>query len=184
MKMRKITEQIRTAMTAVALCLLFSACSSDQLPVGSSLRITPEDRNIRIVELRDEDDVCIFFSNNYVDVPVVITLVNAQQSPIGGAEISVYLDFAENTFTGVPALKLYRDGNGNGVIDDESEYVSGINDPIAKVRTRDLSGDSNLLLRINLSCEFRGEVFAYVDGTTASATINVEAINGPSSTGE
>ena len=147
------------------------------------MRISPEDRNIRVVELLDENGACIFFDNNFVDIPVVITLVDAQQSPIGDAEVSVYLDFAENTFTGVPVLGLFRDLNGNGVIDDDAEFISGIDDPIAKVRTQDFSGDSTLLLRVNLSCAFRGEMFAFVDGVTAIATISVEAISETSSVG-
>ena len=78
---------------------------------------------------------------------------------------------------------MFRDLNGNGVIDDDAEFISGIDDPIATVRTRDFSGDSTLLLRVNLSCAFRGEMFAFVDGVTASATISVEAISETSLTG-
>ena len=181
--MQYIADKIRVVAAAVLSGVLLAGCSTDQLPIGSTLRISPEDRNIRIVELLDENGTCIFFDNNFVDTPVVITLVDAQQSPIGDAEVSVYLDFAENTFTGVPVLGLFRDLNGNGVIDDESEFVSGINDPIAMVRTRDFSGDSTLLLRVNLSCAFRGEMFAFVDGVTATATISVEAVSETSSTG-
>ena len=183
MKMQYIVDKIRTLTAAVLAGLLLAGCSTDQLPLGSTLRISPEDRNIRIVEFLDENGACIFFDNNFVDIPVVITLIDAQQSPIGDAEVSVYLDFAENTFTGVPVLGLFRDLNGNGVIDDDAEFISGIDDPIATVRTRDFSGDSTLLLRVNLSCAFRGEMFAFVDGVTASATISVEAISETSLTG-
>jgi len=161
------------------LCTLLTGCTNDQLPIGATMQITPDDRSINVVELRGDDEICLYIEENYVDLPVVVTLVDGQQSPIGGADISVYVDFAENTYTGVAALKLYQDNNGNGVIDDESEYLSGIDDPIARVRTRDLSGDSNLLLRVNLSCAFRGEIFAFSDGVSASASISVEAISSP-----
>ncbi len=181
--MRKMVKLIRTVTTAVVVSILLLACSSDQLPIGSSLGITPDGRSIRVIEFRDENGVCIFFENNYVDIPVVITLVDSQQSPIGNADVSVYLDFAENTFTGVPVLGLFRDLNSNGVIDDDSEFVSGIDDPIAVVRTDEISGESVLLLRINLSCAFRGEMFAFVDGVTASSVISVESISDTTMTG-
>ncbi len=173
--MRNRFKELFRCLVVCAITSIVASCSSDQLPIGASLQITPDTRSIQIVELRDENDVCIFFENNYVDLPIILTLADSQQSPIGGADVSVYVDFAENTFTGIPALKLYIDNNGNGVIDDETEYVSGIDDPIARVRTRALSGDSALILRVNLSCSFRGEVFAFVDGVTASSSISVDA---------
>ena len=75
-------------------------------------------------------------------------------------------------------LALYDDelGNGNGVIDNEAELISGSQDALAQVKTDPLSGDRVLFLRINLSCPFSGDVFAYVDGVTATASIAVRMV--------
>ena len=88
--------------------------------------------------------------------------------------MSVYLDFAANNFSGFPVMALFDDrcGNGNGVVDD-FELVSDVDDEIAVVKTDFFGGDRPLLLRINVSCPFRGEVFAFIDGVSGRATIDV-----------
>lgn len=170
-----------TANVACVVVLTVSGCSSEQLPSGASLSISPDARTIDIVERRAIDDPCVIDDDDHVDLPLVIALRDPQGAPIGDAVISVYVDFAANTYSGYPVLALYDDLNGNGVVDDDGERVSDSDDSIARVRTGDYSGDRALLLRVNLSCAYRGQVFAFVDGVSAMASIEVKAEGGSAS---
>lgn len=160
--------------TIGASAILAIACSSEQLPVDAALSMTPEERRVEIVEYRDADGRCTFDPNRFVDLPVLMRLRAGNGSPIGGAAVRVYVDFAANTFSGYPALALYEDRNGNGVVDADAELASDADDAIATVRTDD-DGAHALLLRVNISCPYRGEVFAYVGGVGAQASIEVSA---------
>ena len=89
--------------------------------------------------------------------------------------MSVYVDFAANTFSGIAVLSLFDDLNGNGVVDEDVELVSAKDDSIARVKTDKWTGARSLLLRVNLSCSFKGEVFAFTGGVTGRAAIEVVA---------
>ncbi len=143
--------------------------------------MTPETHSTIIQEWQDEQGNCLFHPDNHVDIPLIMQLTTAEGSPIGEAELAVYADFAANTFTGLPVLALYDDLNGNGVVDAESELISGAEDDIARVRTGQWTGARMLLLRINLSCAFKGEIVALTGGSSARAGIEVIAgdINRP-----
>lgn len=166
----------RLAPTAfVAACLLMTACSNDQVPLDAQLSISPSTHSTNITELRSEDGHCLFHPDHHVDIPLIMQLNTADGSPIGDAELSVYVDFAQNTYTGLPVLALFDDLNSNGVVDADSELVSGPDDDIARVKTDTWSGTRMMLLRINLSCSFRGEVVVLTGGISARADIEVLA---------
>ena len=166
------------ALSVCTLMLTLSACTSDQLPINASLTISPNERQITIIDRRDEQGRCFIDPSLYIDEPLVLALRDAQGSPIGNKSITVHVDHAENTSPLTTMLALYDDelGNGNGVIDNEAELISGSQDALAQVKTDPLSGDRVLFLRINLSCPFSGDVFAYVDGVTATASIAVRMV--------
>jgi len=174
--MKNATTVLLRLATALAGMALLGACQPEQLPIGAQLSMSPPERSITVQDRTNENGSCPFDPDYHTDQPIVLALTDGQGSPIGDAEVSVYVDWAENTFVGLPALALYddHDGNSNGVVDDD-ELVSGSGDSIARVSTGRYGGDRALLLRINLSCPFRGEVFAFVDGVTASASIEVVA---------
>ena len=155
--------------------LALAACGGEQLPTGAELTISPAARSIEIVEYRDASGACAFDPNLFVDLPVVMRLVGGDGSPIGDAEVSVYVDFAANTWSGYPPLALFDDANGNGVVDADAELASGADDDVARVRTGRTSGARAMLLRANVSCPYRGEVFAYAGGATAQASIEIVA---------
>ena len=155
--------------------LLIGGCTNDRVPVNASLTITPGTHTTRITEQQNAAGQCLFDAGHHVDIPILLQLNTAEGSPIGDAELKVYVDFAENTYSGLTTLELYDDLNSNGVVDAQLEYISGFNDDIARVRTNKWSGSRMLLLRINLSCAFRGEVFAYTDGISGRADIEVIA---------
>lgn len=159
-----------------AVCVLvISGCSNDTLPIGAMLTVTPEQHNTEIVEQKDAAGRCVYYPGNTMDIPVILQLNTVNGSPIGGATLKVYLGFGANTYHGLPVLALYDDLNGNGVVDEESELVSGLEDDIAQVMTGKWTGARSLLLRINLSCSFRGELFAYTAGVSVRAEIEVTA---------
>lgn len=161
----------------IALLVLLSACFNEQqLPPGAALSISPTERTLNVADRRDEDGVCIIDPESYIDWAIVLQLTDDNGSPIGERSVRVYVDFGENTFSGFPVMALYDDrrGNGNGLVDD-FELVSGNDDDIAIVNTDKFGGDRELLLRINTSCPYRGDVFAFVQGVTASSTFEIIA---------
>ena len=158
---------------AVAAALL-AGCSSDQVPTDAVMSLSPEERSIRITEFRDADGLCRTDGSRFVDVPMLLRLATRDGSPIEGAEAEVYVDFAANTYSGHPVLALYEDRNGNGVVDADSELASGAGDSIARVRTGD-DGTYRMLLRADIACPYRGEVFAYAGAATAQASFEVTA---------
>ena len=164
----------------VALPLLISACGdSNQLPIGAEVRIAPESRTITVADRTDLNGNCPIDPNLFVDMPLVLSTVDGNGSPLGDVDVSVYVDFSGNTFPGPSVLSLFDDrrGNNNGVIDD-FELVSGSDDDIAIVKTDVFGGDRPLLLRVNVSCPFRGDVFAFSDGISGAFVIEVAADEG------
>ena len=174
----------RPPIALAALTLALAGCSAEQLPIGATLAISPESRTVDIVERRDARGRCTIDPENHLDMPFVLTLTDGQGSPIGDTEVEVHLGFAGNSYTGYPVLALYDDRNGNGVVDAGSELVSGDGDGIARVRTSSHGGERALLVRMNLSCAYRGELFAFAGGVGASAFVEVAAavVTGPGDT--
>ncbi len=162
-----------TLLSIASIGVLLSACTTEQLPIGASLRITPDIRTLLIDAPDDPSEDCRFDPNRYLDVPLNITLTDAQDAPIGNAEIGVYVDFAGNTYSGSETLQLFQDKNGNGVVDAATELVSDFNSDIFRTNTDRWHGNALLLLRINLSCTYRASVFAFAGAVTGSANIEV-----------
>ncbi len=152
---------------------LHSGCNSEQLPVNASLVISPEQRSYEIADNRNEDGSCFIDPEYHIDMPFVVRLAGPEGSPIGGVTLEAYVSLASNTFSGYPVLSLYEDRNGNGIVDADSELVSNVGDDLASLRTDDVSGSYSLLVRANLSCAYRGEVFVFGHGVSASASIGV-----------
>ncbi len=154
---------------------LGASCSNDVVPVNARLVISPDSHTTTIIEQHDVDDRCLFDAANYVDLPIVLQLTTDNGSPIGDTSMSVYVDFAANTYSGIAVLSLYDDLNGNGVVVEDVELISAKDDSIARVKTDKWTGARSLLLRVNLSCSFKGEVFAFTGGVSARAAVEVFA---------
>ena len=165
----------KNLLLIVIATLLGMSCSNDVVPVNARLVITPESRTINIIEQQDVDDRCLYDAANYVDLPIVFLLTTDNGSPIGDTSMSVYVDYAANTFSGIAVLSLYDDLNGNGVVDEDVELISAKDDSIARVKTDKWTGARSLLLRVNLSCSFKGEVFGFTGGVTGRAAVEVVA---------
>lgn len=167
----KVVSRTSTLAAIVALALS-SGCSNDQLPSDAKLSISPDSRTYKINEQLDEEGNCIFYEDYTIDIPLQVSLRDGSGNPIGDVELSVYADWTESTFGGRRfPLALYRDMNGNGMIDEDVELVSGADDDVAKFMTSEFGGSATLLLRINLSCSYRGQVFVFSEFASASTDI-------------
>jgi len=151
MKTNYIRRSIPSTLTACLLCvvaMLLGACEQEQLPHDAQMRISPESRTINIADRRDAEGRCFIDQNQYLDQPVVVSMVNGDGAPLGDVEIRVYVDFSGNTYPGT----------------------------LAVVKTDYYGGDRPLLLRINVSCPFKGDLFAFSAGVSASSPIELSIV--------
>jgi len=172
---------------SISLCLLSciglqSSCDSGFVPSDGTLEISPNSHTIQTASLSDDAGQCLYFSENYIDIPLVFQLSTSNGSPIGDAWIEVYADFSAGTYSGEPVLALYDDFNGNGVVDSETELISGIENDIPRIKTGQYTGSKNALLRVNLSCPYRAEIRGIAGGIYGSAVIQVTGSLNTSST--
>jgi len=158
----------------IILLSLVCACSTDpQLTPDSTIRITPTSQNYEVEELLDDEGNCILIPDFFQDLPISMTVINGSNQAVGNVNITVFTDFSGNTFSGFESLQLFSDSNGNGVVDSPDELVSGSGDDAFSIRTDRFSGTANLLLRVNLSCEFRGNVYAFSGAAAGISEIGV-----------
>ncbi len=167
-----------SAFMIVILSSVLVACDqSGQLPNDAEVRISPSGHSIDITQVTDEQGSCLFDPNVYVDTPLLLSVHDKQGSPISEAEVSVNIEYASNSFLGPPVLALFDDLNSNGVVDAETEYVSGREDDAYTGKTAKYSGEKLMLLRINLSCPYRGNIYVRSQFVTNSINVEVNAIN-------
>lgn len=150
-------------------------CSSDNpVPANSQIRMSPATIEWEIQENIDPDSgLCFLDPDFFQDQTLAITVVDGSGVPLGDVAVSVLLDLSGNTFPGIPRLKLYHDQNGNGVPDDPQELVSDEDDSAFRIKTDQYSGTASVIVRVNLSCEYRATVYAFADAATGTTTITV-----------
>ncbi len=157
---------------------LLAGCNSDTyVTPDSSIHLSPPSSTFDIEEIRDEEGVCLFSPEFYQDVPIRLALTDSLGRAIGDAPVTVYVDYAGNTFSGQESMQLFSDMNGNAVVDTLDELVSGVGDEAFRSRTRNSSGTLDLLLRINLSCAYRGNLYAFSGPAAAVSSISVNDIS-------
>ena len=166
---------IHSIPIVLVLALALGGCDSDQLPNEAALAISPSENTTTVTATATDEDsgICRIDPDYYLDVPFVIALRDGQGTPIGDAELNVHASYSANFFSGYPIMALYEDRNGNGVVDAETELVSGAEDGIARVKTSRYGGEHVILLRKNLSCAYRGYLSASIGGVHASAPVSV-----------
>ncbi len=162
----------------VVLILMMTACGGggNPLPIGSEVVISPREKTWDITPAKDENGDCIWSDDFYQDEPILISVKDAQGSPIGKIDLSVSLDLSGNTFSGVPALKLYEDRNSNGVPDDPDELVTSNTDPLFTTETKRYTGEKVLILRMNLSCQYKGQLFVSAGSFQGFADFEVNEV--------
>lgn len=160
-----------------AFFLLLTACDSDQLPVGTTVTLSPSEHIVTLVSHSpDETPACVTGEEGiYQDLPILISVTKSGGAPVGGAEVLLYSDYASNTFSGPDVIQVYADTNGNGVVDADTELVSSINSDAYKAKTDQYSGTTLVFVRLNLTCPYRGALKAYVGSSVAQALFEVSA---------
>ncbi len=159
---------------------VLTGCNSETIVTpDSQLRISPDATSFDIVEFRDPAGNCVFSTDFYQDVPVSIVLVDSLNRSLGNTPVTVYADFTGNTFSGPEALQIFIDNNGNAVVDNIDELVSGVGDDAVSIRTDDDFGRVDLLVRVNLSCSYRGNLYAFAGPAAASVSFSVNDISEP-----
>jgi len=168
--------KIQKPILSILLLGLLSACGeTEQFPVDTQVSIYPLEKTFHIEPPPPGMiDFCDTVTGPYQDIPVLVTVTDSQGSPIGGVEVGVLSDFAENTSNLANVLQLYQDKNGNGVVDGPSELVNGGNSGIYKAKTHTYNGTTSFFVRMNLSCTYRGDVYAFVGPTGQAMSFNVE----------
>lgn len=168
----------------VAFITSLSACGggdSNPIPVNSSVRVSPTSTKWNITpqvgcDPTSEESI----SDVYNDTIVSVSVLDADSRPLGDVELTIGLDLAGNSFGPRPPdagtfapLRLYEDKNSNGVVDDPDELVTAPGDPFFRTRTDKYTGIKMLILRVNLSCTYRGFMTAFA-GSATFASLEVE----------
>lgn len=164
-------------IAATALAGALTACndgSDNPLPGGATVNVSPQNKSFDIAENLDQAGNCIIDDTRYIDQYITISVNDVHGSPIGQADLTVSADYGANTFSGYPVMALYDDTNGNGVIDGPEERVTDADDPLFRTKTAEYTGERVLILRMNLSCSFRGSVNAMSDGFFGSGDFEVK----------
>lgn len=164
--------------------VMSGACETEViLPIGAQLSISPDSYIVQSVvqetqgndedEDEDEDEACSVDTSTHQDIPLLFQITTEDGIPIGDAAFSILVEYAGHSYSGEPRLALFDDFNSNGVIDEESELISGDDNAVATARTDKWHGTKSLMLRIYLSCEFTATLFAYSGTVQTQAQISV-----------
>lgn len=160
---------------------LLLGCNSDsamqQLPPGSKITLTPIAIDWDITPLFNEEGICVVDPGYYNDTQVVARLTSADDVALGGVTIGFLSDLAGNTFSGVPVLELYSDANSNGVA-DPGELVSANGQGEYTTNTDSYLGTASIIVRVNVSCEFKATLYVVSPNSTATTAIKVNDISG------
>lgn len=156
---------------------LASGCSDRVVPQDAVLTVTPDAHETTVIPERDDYGRCQLYADRFMDIPLHMQLSTADGTPIGNATLAVHADFTAQSFSGYPLVQLFDDRNGNGVVDEQSELVSGEDHDAVTVKTDRWSGARGLLLRINLSCAFKSDVLVLAGGVSGRASIEVSEID-------
>ncbi len=167
-KGRRILCLLQSMIVTVSL----SGCDSQQLPLNAQLTMLPATRTVDVVSDL-ATNTCWRDDYPYLDVPMVVSLTDAQASPIGGITIQIYADWSAHTTPFVDVVTLLYDFNGDGVVDPENESVSDGESGVFEWQTAQHSGSVAFTARLNLTCQYSGEIVAVAAGFQAVSTFNV-----------
>jgi len=157
----------------LTVCAALVNCSSEQLPNDTKVRISPGAKNLEIGSVFEEGMFCFTEGGLYQDVPLLITVSDGQDTPLGEAEVGVYADYSGNTSNGAEVLQLYQDVNGNGVIDGPDELVTSNTSGVYNAKTDKYNGSTSLMLRMFLTCPYKGEIYVFAGTSSTSMDVGV-----------
>lgn len=163
---------LKCTVLAALIGLTASGCNQmEQLPVGASLGAFPQ----QVKWLIGPSDVCDVSEGNYNDSLVTLSLVDAENRGLLEVPVDLSLDLSGATFNGPEVLSLYYDSNFDGLYTDE-EKVSVAGGPVFRTKTDDTEGVVRLMVRANLSCPYRGQLFAFAGSAAVSVLFEVSAV--------
>lgn len=167
-------------VTVLVGCGASEGGGGNPVPVGSSVVINPPSIAWDITAPPPPPESC--FPDDpalvtYNDHTLAISVVNSNNVPLGDVEIRVVASLAGNTYAGIEVLKIYDDRDGDHVVDDPDELVSSNTSPAFVTRTARHTGEKYILLRVNLNCTYRGNVYVYAGTAYGSAEIQVQEIS-------
>ena len=95
---------------SVLTTLILAGCTGDPvITPDSELRLSPPSSTYEIQESKDNEGNCIFSPEFYQDVPIRMVVTDGLGRAILEAPVTVYVDYAGNTFSGLESLQLYSD---------------------------------------------------------------------------
>ena len=156
------------ALIGIISSVLVSCGGSDQVPVGSTLVAFPNQVDWQI----GESDSCDVINGPFNDTQVNLSLADAEGRAIVDTNVDISLDLSEGSFNGPELLSLFFDQDGNGNF-SEDERVLSADGPVFTTRTDGDNGVIRVLVRVNLSCPFRGSLFAFAGSAVTSVSFNV-----------
>jgi len=174
-----LRQQISRAYLIVFVFVLIG-CGSDsaQLPPDATIEISPQAKEWTIVS-NDQTDAdgntaCEVIGDLYQDELISVRVLDGQGRAIEDAELVFSLNLAGNTFSGQAVLSLYNDLNDN-FLADPGELVSTANNDLLVTYTDEFTGNKYVIVRMNLSCPYRGELSVFSKGVSGSASFEVIA---------
>lgn len=154
------------AIAAVLTGMLCSACNPGQLPANASLTVSPASRSVRVHVMRGEQGICLIDPNNYLDIPVQVTLTGPAGDPLAADDLMAFMDFSRETYGGAAVVGMLIDGATPTTVDGNQALLFDVD-----------AGSAVLILRVNLSCPFRGEFTVIQDTRVAGMSVEVIEVN-------
>ena len=173
----------------ILLSFAFVGCnnSNDQLGPETNVRIAPTEQTWFVSDLLDSNGNCVVSQDYYQDNVFVITVSNSDGSPIGEADLAIYLSPSNSTsppqYNNSHIFYLYDDTNKNGVVDHPQELVSGTGAPILyETKTEKYHGTKSVIVRTNTSCSgYLASLDAFAGDGFDSVSIATEPLDDQSS---
>ncbi|MCF6298615.1 MAG: hypothetical protein L3J01_01915 [Thiomicrorhabdus sp.] len=155
-------------LSGLVLGLVGCQNNNDKVPLGAQISFDPPsvEWTVKPNYTVDSDDdgindrVCVISPSRYSDSYVIASMTDADGIPLSDFDVRLHLDLTGNTSSGYPVLKLYDDKNNNGVIDGEHELVNDAGED-GWVKKTNSNGDIHMIVRVNLSCPFVGNLFGF-----------------------
>lgn len=162
-------KKIHTLAVWLLVGLVGCGASENPVPTDATVQINPSSIPW---EISDRPSPCLVDPSIYNDHTIAISVMDSNNSPLGNVDIRITADLTGNTFSGIDVIRVYDDLNGNGVVDDPAELVSSITSPAFTTKTSNV-GTKLILVRVNLSCPYRGNLNVYAGSAFGSTNIEV-----------
>ena len=179
----KHNRLINISLVVLLSSAFFGCNNTDQLGPDTTVTIAPTEQTWFVSDLLDSNGNCVVSQDYYQDNVFVITVRDSNGSPIGEADLAIYLSPSNSTsppqHNNEYIFYLYDDLNSNGVVDHPQELVSGTGQPILyETKTERYHGTKHIIVRTNTSCSgYLASLEAFAGDGFYSVNISTEAID-------